>query len=305
MNGTTLTEIRAQIDSLASDDGDYYVVCGRTGERPVPVAGKRFADRATARRGARTTEQYRSALRRYDPQLPHYDLIVSEETGPLTQPTRTGGPGHGDEWTLSERVVDGSTPDSGRGRLATFSHSLVAAVLETLADAGHSTARTAIADTTLDLGGTTPDPDLRCVRVLEHATRELDARFEPAAQADILARVAALLPSPPAATDPVSAAFERLQRFGLLGTYTVSPWSIDLDADTRSVVVRFSGYALSPQDGRLPVFPVVVELARRRDDWPVSRLRVADVDEGWRVALSFGDETVSNSPTNAPVRSEV
>jgi hypothetical protein len=48
-----------------------------------------------------------------------------------------------------------------------------------------------------------------------------------------------------------------------------------------------------------------VELARRRDDWPLPGVRVADVDGGWRVALSFGDDTVSNSPTNAPVRSEV
>jgi hypothetical protein len=304
MNGTTLTEMRDHIEALAGTDGDYYVVCGRTGERPVPVAGKRFADRATARRAARATEQYRSTLREYDPQLPRYDLIVCQETGPLTQTAGLGDPARGDDWTLSEPVLDGPSLDSNR-RLANFCHRLVARLLEILADAGHRTARGALGDTYAEFTETTPDPRERCVRVLEHATDELDARLGGAEQADVLARVAARLPSPPEATDPVSATFERLQRVGLLDTYAVSPWSIDLDAGTRTVTVHFSGYALSPQDGRLPVFPVVVELARRRDDWPLPGVRVADVDGGWRVALSFGDDTVSNSPTNAAVRSEV
>ncbi|MFC7194060.1 hypothetical protein ACFQL4_04340 [Halosimplex aquaticum] len=39
MIGTTLTDIRERIEALATEDGSYYVVCGRTGERPVPAAG--------------------------------------------------------------------------------------------------------------------------------------------------------------------------------------------------------------------------------------------------------------------------
>lgn len=67
MVGMTLLEIRNHIHSLASESGEYYVVCGRTGDRPVPVTGNRFRTRATARSAARAAEQYRSELRRYDP----------------------------------------------------------------------------------------------------------------------------------------------------------------------------------------------------------------------------------------------
>lgn len=71
---------QGHIEGLATADGRYYLAYGRTGDRPVPAAGNRFPDRATARAVARATEQYRSALRRYDPQVPYYNLIVCEET---------------------------------------------------------------------------------------------------------------------------------------------------------------------------------------------------------------------------------
>src|SRR6056297_3609057 len=79
MLGTSLGEIRDHVEALASDGGTYYVVCGRTGERPVPTAGLRFEERATARNAARAAEQYRTALRRYDPRLPCHDLIVCQD----------------------------------------------------------------------------------------------------------------------------------------------------------------------------------------------------------------------------------
>ena len=41
MIGTTLTEIRDHIESLASDDGEYYLVCARYGDRPVPASDLR------------------------------------------------------------------------------------------------------------------------------------------------------------------------------------------------------------------------------------------------------------------------
>lgn len=76
----TLTETRRHVEELASDDGDYYVVCSRTGHRPVPVAGKWFDSRATARSGARAAEQYRAKLRQHDPLVPWHDLIVCQES---------------------------------------------------------------------------------------------------------------------------------------------------------------------------------------------------------------------------------
>jgi len=58
MVGMTLAEIRTHIETLASSDGEYYIVCGRTGDRPVPAASERFVDRATARNAARATERW-------------------------------------------------------------------------------------------------------------------------------------------------------------------------------------------------------------------------------------------------------
>jgi len=71
MVGTTLTEIHEHIESLTSDDGEYYLVCARYGDRPVPV---RFDTRETVRTAAQATTRYRQALRRYDPQVPYYGL---------------------------------------------------------------------------------------------------------------------------------------------------------------------------------------------------------------------------------------
>ena len=84
MPDSTLTDTRDRIEALASADGRYYVTCARTGDRPVPAAGHRFPNRATARTAARLTERYRAVLRRYDPQTPSYNLIVCQRPGAAT-----------------------------------------------------------------------------------------------------------------------------------------------------------------------------------------------------------------------------
>jgi hypothetical protein len=78
MPDSTLAGIRERIEALASADGRYYVTCARTGDRPVPAAGHRFPDRATARAAARLTERYRAVLRWYDPQVPYHDIVVRQ-----------------------------------------------------------------------------------------------------------------------------------------------------------------------------------------------------------------------------------
>jgi hypothetical protein len=78
MNGATLESLRRRIEILADEAGRYELVCGRTGERPVPADGLRFATYERARAAARATERYRAALRRYDPRAPRYDVIVRE-----------------------------------------------------------------------------------------------------------------------------------------------------------------------------------------------------------------------------------
>jgi hypothetical protein len=79
MVATPLTDIRAHIESLASESGEYYLVCARTGEQPVPTAGCRFDSREQARAGASATEQYRAVLRKYDERVAHCDIIVCQE----------------------------------------------------------------------------------------------------------------------------------------------------------------------------------------------------------------------------------
>lgn len=73
-----LRDIRAQIDALAVDVGQYTIVCARTGEHPVPVSGLHFPDRESATRAARAAQHYRARLRRYDPRMAYHDLIVCE-----------------------------------------------------------------------------------------------------------------------------------------------------------------------------------------------------------------------------------
>lgn len=78
MRNTTLESLRRRIEILADEAGRYELVCERTGERPVPADGLRFATFQRALAAARATERYRAALRRYDPRAPRYDVIVHE-----------------------------------------------------------------------------------------------------------------------------------------------------------------------------------------------------------------------------------
>jgi hypothetical protein len=91
---TPLTDIRSYIESLSSDSGEYYLVCARTGEQPVPAAGCWFDSREQARAGARATEQYRAQLRQYDPRVACHDIIVCQAHAPPERATvvRRGEP---------------------------------------------------------------------------------------------------------------------------------------------------------------------------------------------------------------------
>ncbi len=304
MVGVTLAEIRRHVESLACDDGTYYVVCGRTGDRPVPAAGKRFASRATARSAARATEQYRTALRRYDPQSPYYDLIVCQTTGATTPAARSERrPSGAAADTLSDPVLRDANPGPGRRRLVEFCHSVAAAVFEALSDAGHDAVETAVMDAYFDLAESVVDPDDLCLCLLESMAETLDARLTPVELADLLADAATRIAPAEADDDPVSATFAHLVERGLLGEFTLSPWSVDLDGGTRSVAVRISDYALSPRRGRLPVLPIVFDLCRRRPEWPLSSLRVVDADDAWRITLVLAREAEPETPASVPIQS--
>lgn len=309
MIGTTLVEIREHIEALAGTDGEFLVRCGRTGERPVPISGLRFERRAAARNAARAAEQYRTALRRYDPRLPHHDLVVCQETGAVVPRSGAGGcPTRGPQ-SATTPTPPGSVPteetaDPNQRGLVEFCHTVAAAVFETLSDEGHDAVESAVMDAYFELAETMPTPDGLCLCLLESMATELDEQLPPAEQAHVLASATTRLPPITAADQPVSATLSGLEASGLLGSYTRSPSSVDLDDGTRSVVVRLSEYALSPQHNRLPVLPVVLELHRHQPDWLPSSLEAVDVGDEWRLTLIQAREIDPSGLVSAPIISE-
>jgi hypothetical protein len=298
MVGPTLTDIREHVDGMATDDGQYYVVCGRTGDRPVPAAGNRFPDRATARAAARATEQYRSALRRYDPQVPYYDLIVCEEAA--RSPASAGDRLRKHR---SGTALGGDTTPEQRD-LVEFCHRVAGAVFETLSESGHDGVERAVMDAYFELAETVGDPDELCLCLLESMASELDDRLSPADQAGVLADSTARLAPAADASDPLDAALASLGRRGVIESYARSPWSVDLDGGAESVVVQVSGYALSAHDDRLPVLPVTLELCRHGSEWPPQSVRVTAVDGGWQLTFARADAADRNGLVNAPIDGE-
>jgi hypothetical protein len=116
MIGTDLNELRAHIERLASETGEYYLVCGRFGDRPVPAAGLRFETRAVARVAARAAEQYRQALRRYDPRLPYYDIIVCQDLHARARSQNKIYDESGEKQEVTENSESREVPESGQER---------------------------------------------------------------------------------------------------------------------------------------------------------------------------------------------
>jgi hypothetical protein len=292
MVGPTLVEIREHVEQLATPDGRYHVVCGYTGARPVPVAGHRFEDRATARVAARATEQYRAALRRYDPQVPLYNLIVCQDPPRGATSARSDGR---DGWRESPEDVpvgdasrDGSD-STDRREVVEFCHRLASAVFESLSGGDHDAVERAVMDAYFELAETVDDPDRLCFPLLESMATELDARLCPSEQAAVLTDAAGRLDPTDAGSEPLPATLDALDARGLVDGYRRSPWSVDLDGGGRSVAARVFGYALSPRDGRLPVLPFTLELLRRRPTRLPKPVEVAAVDGGWRVTFVLDD----------------
>lgn len=306
--GATLAEIRDRIETLADVGGAYYVVCGRTGHRPVPVADKWFADRAAARRAASAATEYRAALRRYDPTVAHYDLVVCQAHGRST--TEPGHACHGSgaaRRTLSSPVVTEATgTEAGRGRLVEWCHRLAAATFESLSDRGHRAIERTTMEQYTELAEAVPTPDGLCVCLLERMAVTLSQRLDRVEQTAVLARTADRLGPPEDTGNPVAAAFTELHDHGVVGDFSPPDPSDGPEAPgTRPSVsgVRFSEYALSPREGRLPVLPIVVGLFRRSPDRPPRSLRVEAAGAAWRVEVGFGTHGDPTDLLHAPIHS--
>jgi hypothetical protein len=306
MIGTTLVEIRDHIEALARESGEYHLVCARYGDRPVPAAGLRFESRATARTAAQATEQYRAALRRYDPQLPFYDVIVCQDTDPLASNSQvTDHTRDSSERTLSEPVLGTRGTNDAHQDLVEFCHRVAAAVFETLSQNGYDTVETAVMDAYFELAETVGAPDDLCLCLLESMASELHERLSPADQAEVLTDAAVRLESPSGDDNPLDASLAALEQQGFIEGYRCSPCSIDLDGGAGAVVVQISGYVLAARDGRLPVLPLTLELCRHYTEQPLQSIQVTAVDGGWQLTFVLSDTGDHNSLVSVPIDGEV
>lgn len=289
MVGATLVDIRRYIESLSSESGSYSLVCGRTGERPVPATGLFFESRATARAAARATEQYRSALRKYDPRVPFYDVIVRSHAGAETRmadgsPPESGGDGDAETPAAGGHSADQSAVD--------FCHTVAGAVFETIAESSHGDLEDAIMDTYFAVAETIDDPDELCLRLLESTATELEARLEPTAQRDVLLAAAQRLPARPSAGDPLEATLARLEAVALLDAYAVDP-TVDLETGVRTWTVTLEEYALGRSTERAVTLPIALELFRRFPNRDLSVAAASARDSNWRI-------DVTTAPTDGP-----
>lgn len=74
-------EARERIATLSVEDGTYTVACKDAGVSPEPVAAATFQRYADAERARDAARRYRAAMRRLDPALAEYDLVVSGREG--------------------------------------------------------------------------------------------------------------------------------------------------------------------------------------------------------------------------------
>ncbi|UPV74066.1 hypothetical protein M0R89_16190 [Halorussus limi] len=300
MVGGTLRDLRERIADRHDDDGRYYVSCARTGERPVPVAGKRFAGRETAAAAAELAAEYRAELRRYDPRLPHYDLVVSEEPGP---------DGPVDPAPVVEESLDALSASD-------FCHDVAAAVFEALSELGETAVERAVLEAYLHSAESVTTPDELCLVLLSTAASELDDRLAPDRQGEVLRAAADRLgersgPDAPAdRADPVDATLARFDGLSLVGDYAVvrhgereRTANADGSAAGRSWTVTVEEYAFDSADDGVPTLPFAVELLR----WlPDATIAVSDLratgEAGWQFVVSADAASARAVSLAAPER---
>lgn len=276
MIGATLDEVRRHIESLATPGGDYELRCARTGDRPVPTTGLRFPSRPTARAAAKATEQYRAALRRYDPQVPFHDVVACQRR-PLDSravASGTGAVSNGSGHRTRPACDSDERPTAERRTLVDFCHTAAGATFEAIENAPHRGLETAIMDAYLAAAETVTDPDDLCLHLLEHVAREVDDRLDPAEQASLLHDAATRLPAPTAdAADPLEGALFDLRSVAFLDGFAVDGATADSVAppstigDPRPRTVTLRGYASADAgDDALVTLPFTLALLSRLDD---------------------------------------
>lgn len=306
MVGRTLNDIRRRIDELADETGSYGVFCGRTGEQFVPITGRRFRDRGSATEAAIFAAQYRSTLREYDPQFPHYDPIVCEGPAHARVPAhQTRSDSNSTSSPISaERSLrsDDERHHTETGRrppddssLIEYCHDVAATVFEQLSEQGHDRVETALMNAYLERVETVADRDRFCVELLRTMAFELDNRLSTVEQARVLDAAARRLPSTNEDArddrDPLEATLSALRSQSVIDSFTVDRRSPDGDTGRQSWTVTLTGYAFGTDSSRVPTLPIVIDLLSRSPD-PVTVSAASSVGGGeWRLELALAGET--------------
>ncbi|GAB7019884.1 DUF7551 domain-containing protein [Halostagnicola bangensis] len=310
MIGTTLGDIRQHLEALADETGPYYLRCGRTGEHPAPAIGLRFENRPTARAGARATEQYRAALRQYDPQLPRYDVIVCQDddlTSQIADDPANDGVASGETGRRSDDASETtlSFPPNEPGSeesLIDFCHAIAGSVFETVAESSHRSVERAIMDTYLEIAETVESPDELCLRLLESMAIELERQLEPGEQAPLLLAAAQRLSSPPASDEPLEVTLSRLQSVALLEDYTLERIAVDRSVESRSWTVTLAAYALGRAETGVVTLPIVIELLRycSEPNITISSAESVDNESTWEFVLTTASNEEPSGLVSVP-----
>ncbi|RDZ65189.1 hypothetical protein C5B90_02130 [Haloferax sp. Atlit-12N] len=294
MVGGTLRDIRAEIRSLARSDGDYAVVCGRTGSPPGAATGQRFPDRRVAGEAAELTRDYRAALRRYDPNIPYDD--------PQVYKVSKGPP---------RSAAEAAESDDDYTRYSAFCHDTAGALFEALSELGHREAETAAMETYLTLAEVVDDRDDFCLTLVWSLMSELDVRLSTAEQRAVVEAAAGLF-CPTPTPNPVEATLGHLETVGFVEGYSVRPipdTEADITADkasetdartdartdgddsSRTWELTFGDYALAERTGRIPTLPIAVSLLRRTPGRAVRFIDGEALSDGrWRLRVRMTPE---------------
>lgn len=277
-----LAALRAHIESLASETGEYTLVCSRHGEQPVPAAGLRFPSRAVARSAAAATAQYRDRLREYDPSVPAYDIVV-------WQGYSTGGATESDDHPVDATAPAPPVAPNPRDEpLIRFCHGVAAAVFEALGECGHDEIETALMAAYGDHADIEPTADGLCLRLLERMSTMLAERLSHGEQAALLDTAAEKLPAVTdgAASADVDAVVGGLRTRQVVGQIHEAQWEQCRRTGTRTARVDVSSYAFTPHGGRLPTLPLVVAFYGAALEWRPAAISVAAAGDGWRFRIA-------------------
>lgn len=201
-------------------------------------------------------------------------------------PEAEGGAGASDTTAPSTPAE----PDAGAPTATSaidFCHTVAGVVFESIADSTHTALQDAIMDRYLASAEEVDEPNDLCVRLLQSIADELTARLDADEVAEVLRGAGGRMPGADLEdTDPVERVLADLESIGMVGSYSVSAPTVDIDAETREWEIELRRCTLADDD-RVVTVPVVVAIFRRASVRSLSVKPVESGDSGtWRLAVT-------------------